>query len=413
MTELFTVVPPSEAFRILRERVNAGSLTETIQMRFAYGRVAAREVRAPEPLPAFTRATMDGYAVRSADTAGASESAPAYLRLLGDVPMGALAEEPVGAGEAWRIQTGAMLPPGADGVVMVEETTLSGVDIEVLASIAPGENVFAAGEDAARGETIIPAGKRLRAADLGALCALGVLEIAAIRKPRIGVLSTGDEVVEPQMVPGPGQVRDVNAQTVTSLVAEAGGVPIPCGIVADDERALEAGMRAALADADALVLSAGSSVSSRDLTARVVERLGRPGILIHGVALWPGKPTVLAVCDGKPVIGLPGNPMSALIVAWRFVRPLVRFLGGERVADDGFDDVAAEAILTQNLSSRTGREDYVPARLVRGDDGALRATPIYTKSSGIVSLSRADGLIIVPLDHGGLSAGSRVRVVPL
>ncbi len=411
MTELFTVVPPSEAFRILRERVTAGTLTETIQVRFAYGRVAAKEVRAPEALPAFTRATMDGFAVRSVDTVGASESAPAYLRLAGDVRMGALAEQPVEAGEAWRIQTGAMLPPGADGVVMVEETTLSGGDIEVLAAIAPGENVFAAGEDAAPGETVVPAGKRLRAADLGALCALGVLEITVIRKPRIAVLSTGDEVVEPRTVPGPGQVRDVNAQTVATLVEEAGGIPIPCGILVDDERALKAGMRAGLVEADALVVSAGSSVSNRDLTARVVDRLGRPGILVHGVALWPGKPTVLAVCDGKPVIGLPGNPMSALVVAWRFVRPLVRLLGGEQVADDGFDDVAAEAVLTQNLSSRTGREDYVPATLVRAEAGALLATPIFAKSSGIVSLSRADGLIIVPLDHGGLPAGARVRVV--
>jgi molybdopterin molybdotransferase len=172
-------------------------------------------------------------------------------------------------------------------------------------------------------------------------------------------------------------------------------------------------MERALQDADALVVSAGSSVSSRDLTARVVDRLGAPGILVHGVALWPGKPTLLAVCAGKPVVGLPGNPMSALVVAWRFLRPLVRHLAGESVADDGFDDASCEAILMQNVASRPGREDYVPVTLDRGDDGTLHATPIYAKSSSIVSLSRAHGLAIVPLDQSGYTAGSRVRVAVL
>jgi molybdopterin molybdotransferase len=413
MTELFTVVPPSEAFRTFTGAFEPLHEAETIQVRLAAGRVLSRDVRAPEPLPGFTRATMDGYAVRSRDTVGASESSPAYLRLAGEVRMGVMALGRVEPGEALRIHTGAMLPEGADAVVMMEETTLTGEDVEVLGSVAPGESVFKAGEDAAAGSVVLQAGKRLRAADLGALCALGVVQVEVSCRPRIAVLSTGDEVVPPEAALLEGQIRDVNGQTVATLIADAGGLPVPGGIVRDDEAALEAALRAALAGADGLVLSAGSSVSSRDLTARVVERLGRPGILVHGVALWPGKPTVLAVCDGKPVVGLPGNPTSALVVAWRFVRPLVRYLAGERVAQDGFDAVSVEAILTQNISSRTGREDYFPASLERADDGSLRATPIYAKSSGIVSLARADALVLVPLDHAGLPAGARVRVVEL
>ncbi len=412
MTELFTVVPPSEAFRTFLRALAPLKETETIQVRFAAGRVAAGDLPAPAALPGFSRSTMDGYAVRSADTIGASESAPAYLRLVGEVRMGTVPDRRLQPGEALRIHTGAMLPPGADGVVMIEETTLSGEEVEVLASIAPGENVFGAEEDAAPGETVVTAGKRLRPADLGALCALGIGTIGVVRRPRIAVLSTGDEIVPPETVPQPGQIRDVNAQTISTIVEEAGGSAQAHGIVRDDESLLEAAVRRALEQADGLVLSAGSSVSSRDLTARVVDRLGSPGILVHGVALWPGKPTILAVCGGKPVVGLPGNPMSALVVAWRFVRPLVRFLGGERVSDDGFDDVLAEAELTHNVPSKAGREDYFPA-VLRRVDGVLQATPIYAKSSSIVSLARANGMILVPLDYGGLGAGSRVKVVPL
>lgn len=413
MTELFTVVPPGEAFRTLVRALTPLDETERVQVRSAGGRVLSAGITAGEPLPGFTRSTMDGYAVRSADTVGASESSPAYLRLVGDVRMGAAPDRSVGPDEALRIHTGAMLPRGADGVVMVEETALSGDEVEVLAAIAPGENVFGAAEDAAAGELVLPAGRRLRAADLGVLCALGVVEVTAVRRPRIAILSTGDELVPPPSFPGPGQVRDVNAQTVATIVEQAGGLAVPRGIVHDDETALEAVMRAALDGTDGLVLSAGSSVSARDLTARVVDRLGQPGVLVHGVALWPGKPTVLAVCGGKPVVGLPGNPTSALVVAWRFVRALVRFLGGEPVPGDGFDEGCLEAILTLNVSSRAGREDYVPATFAAGDGGMLRATPIFAKSNGIVSLARADGLVVVPLDCGGLAAGARVRAVRL
>jgi len=236
--------------------------------------------------------------------------------------------------------------------------------------------------------------------------------VAVRVRPRVAIVSTGDEVVPAGAVPGPAQVRDVNATTVAAVVSAAGGVPVPCGIAPDDGAALERALRAAIEDADAVVLSAGSSVSVRDLTADVVARLGPPGVLVHGIAIKPGKPTVLAVCDGTPVVGLPGNPASALVVAWRIVVPLVRLLGGERSGEDGLDDAReTSAVLDVPVQSRPGREDFVPCALARGDDGALHATPVFGSSNLIFTLVRADALIAVPLDRSGLAAGERVRVI--
>jgi molybdopterin molybdotransferase len=244
---------------------------------------------------------------------------------------------------------------------------------------------------------------------LGGLAALGYARVAVRSRPRIAILSTGDEVVAVEATPRSGQVRDVNGITVAATVEAAGGVALPGGIVPDDVPALTARATAALADADALIVSAGSSVSHRDITAGVIARLGPPGILVHGIAIRPGKPTIVAICGGKPVVGLPGNPASAVVVAWRIVRPLVRALGGER-------DVAArtdgtlDAILTGDLPSRPGREDYVPCHLDYRESPP-HATPIFGESNLIFTLARSDALAIVPLDRSGLHAGERVRVV--
>ena len=411
MNELFTVIPPRDAFAILARGVVPIDRRETVTLEAALDRVAAEAVVACEDLPAFERATMDGYAVRSADTFGASDAAPAYLRLDGEVVMGSRATEPLSPGRARRVHTGAMLPPGADGVVIVEETNLRGDEVEVLRAAAPFEHVVRIGEDVRQGATLVRPGDRLRAQDLGALAALGVTRVIVNDRPRIAILSTGDEVVAPSQTPRTGEVRDVNASTIGAIVARAGGLPLAAGIVRDDDAALFERAEAALAGADALVLSAGSSVSSRDMTARIVGRLGSPGVLAHGIALRPGKPTVIAICDGKPVIGLPGNPTSAFVVAWRLVRPLIRALAGEPVSEDGLDDAyVREARVTQNVPSRPGREDYVPATL-RYREGELEATPVFAKSSLIFALARSQGLIVIPLDAAGVTAGSRVRVV--
>lgn len=414
MHELFTVLPPGEAFASFARGCSPIERSETVALDAALGRVLAEDVIAGETLPAFPRATMDGYAVRSGDTHGASEQSPAYLTVVDDVPTGVVPERRLAPREAIRTHTGAMIPPGADAVVMVEDTNLhpaaSGApQVEILAAAAPGENVLAVGEDIAAGAVAVPAGRRLRAADLGALAAIGATFVPVRARPRIAILSTGDEVVPPGATPGPAQVRDVNTTTVSAVVAQAGGTPMRLGIVRDDATALETALREALRDADAVVLSAGSSVSVRDLTAAVVARLGPPGMLVHGLAIKPGKPTVLAICEGTPIVGLPGNPASALVVAWRIVRPLVRLLGGEDVT------IAAEreasAILDVPVPSRPGREDFVPCKLAHGAAGALHATPIFGASNLIFTLSRADALIAVPLDRSGLAAGEAVRVI--
>ncbi|HYZ16851.1 MAG TPA: gephyrin-like molybdotransferase Glp [Candidatus Acidoferrum sp.] len=412
MSELFTVLTSGEAFAALCAECSPIERKETVPLQAALGRVLWSEVRALETLPGFSRSTMDGYAVRAADTHGASEQSPAYLRVVGDVPTGAVPSARLRRGEAIRIHTGAMIPPGADAVVMVEDTNVDRDEVEVLAAVADGENVLSVGEDICDGDVAARPGRRLRAADLGGLAALGVTQVDVLARPRIAIVSTGDEVVPIERTPGPAQVRDVNATTVAATVEQAGGIPLHRGIVPDDETVLELALRAAMADADAVVLSAGSSVSVRDLTARVVERLGAPGVLVHGIAIRPGKPTVLAVCNGIPVVGLPGNPASALVVAWRMVRPLVRLLGGETIARDGLgDERERTANLTLPLPSRPGREDFVPCTLARDESGALHATPVFGASNLIFTLARADALIAVPLDRSGLAAGESVRVV--
>jgi len=409
VNELFTVVPPAEALELLLEHCASIRRFESVLLGDGLGRVNAQVLHAPETLPAFARSTMDGFAVRAADTFGASESSPAYLRLCGEVAMGTAATLTVGAFEAGRIHTGAMLPGGADAVIMVEDTNAHGDEIELLASVAPGENIVSVGEDVRRGDVALAAGRRLRAQDLGGLAALGLTQFDVVERPRIAILSTGDEVVAPGAMAALGQVRDVNATTIAAVVLASGGEAKAYGIVPDDEATLLEAMRSALARADALVLSAGSSVSDRDLTARAIERLGSPGILVHGIAIKPGKPTLIAVADGKPVIGLPGNPASALVLAWRIVAPLVRRLGGEQ-SGAGATGGEVEAILTAPVRSRPGREDYLPCTLERVD-GRLCATPIFGKSNLIFTLVRCDGLITVPLDRSGIGADATVRVI--
>ncbi len=410
MNELFTVVPPHAALDVLLANAAPVARFEDVSLAEALGRVPAAQIEAPETLPAFARSTMDGYAVIAADTFGASDSAPAYLRLCGEIRMGTVPALRVEALGAARIHTGAMLPAGADAVVMVEDTNAHGGEIEILDAVAPGENVVGVGEDVVAGEPALRAGRRIRAAETGGLAALGLTTVRVFERPRVAILSTGDEVVPPDSVPALGQVRDVNASTVAAVIARAGGTAVAHGIVGDDVARLEAAARTALANADALVLSAGSSVSLRDLTARVVDGLGRPGILVHGIAIKPGKPTLIAVADGKPIVGLPGNPASALVVAWRLIAPLVRRLGGEASDAAGIGS-QVDAVLTAPVRSRPGREDFVPCTLERAASGAVRATPIFGKSNLIFTLVRADGLIVIPLDQSGVGAGATVRVM--
>lgn len=410
MPEFFNVLPPGEALALLMDRlperpVAGVCVVDTAQ---ALGRVAAAEIQATESLPAFPRSTMDGYSVRAADTYGASDGLPAWFTLVGEVPMGQGPDVSLGVGEAAAAYTGGMLAGNADAVVMVEHTqAIDAQTIEVMRPVAPGENVAQPGEDVSVGETVLPAGHVIRPQDIGALLALGIERIKVTQKPRVGILSMGDEVVHPSATPGPGQVRDINTYTVAGQVAAAGGAAARLGLVGDDYEEQLVAARQGLAESDMLVLSAGSSVSVRDRTVDIVAELGEPGPLVHGLALRPGKPAIVGLCDGKPVLGLPGNPVSAMVVSSLLVRPTVYRLMG---CADPPPPAELTAVLAQDIPSAAGREDYVPVRLADTGNGMVEAHPVWGKSGFIFTLVKSDGLVRVPADAGGIYAGEQVQV---
>lgn len=406
-TELFNVLPPPEALQRLVQHLPREVATERVPTAEALDRVLAEALDSSADLPSFPRSTMDGFAVRAADTFGASEGLPAYLDLVGEVLMGKAADIRIGVGQAARIATGGMLPPGADAVVMVEQTQdVSGAMIEVLRPVAAGENVIQVGEDVAHGAPLLAAGHTLRSQDIGGLLALGIIDVSVARRLRVGILSSGDEVVPPEREPAPGQIRDVNSYTLAALVRRAGHEPALLGIVPDRYDDLLAAARRGLSEVDVLMLSAGSSVSTRDMTADVIDALGEPGVLVHGVSLRPGKPTILAVADGKPVFGLPGNPVSCMVTFDLFVAPTLAHCSGQSIVPR----VTRRARLARNIASAAGREDYVQVRLT-ARDGEPWAEPVFGKSNLIYTLVRSDGMVKVELNQGGLGEGEWVDVI--
>jgi molybdopterin molybdotransferase len=410
MPEFLELLSPQNALERLFTNLSPQPLAEEIDSLDAFGRVTFEPVVAPYPLPSFPRSTVDGYAVRAADTFGASESLPAYLHQAGEAPMGAAPAFSLAPAQCALIHTGGMLPDGADAVVMIEYTQSARPgEIEVLRSVAVGENVLEVGEDVTAGQEVIPQGARLGPADVGGLMALGMTRLAVARRPSVGILSSGDEVISPWETLGPGQVRDVNSYSLSALVEAAGGTPRRYGIVPDQEDLLREMAARSLRENDMLVITAGSSASARDLTALIIDPLGAPGVLVHGVNVRPGKPTILAVCDGKAVVGLPGNPVSALVISRLFVIPVVEALLGLRRA---VPLPSVRAYLSLNLASQAGREDWVPVRLLRSAVGYY-AEPVFGKSNLIFTLARADGLVRIPPDANGLSAGEQVEVILL
>jgi molybdopterin molybdotransferase len=375
---------------------------EFVPLAAALHRVPAAEISAPSALPGFVRSTMDGFAVRAADTYGASEGLPSYLDLLGAVRMGAAPTVAVRPGGCVAMPTGGVLPAGADAVVMVEYTaeTMPGT-IEVTRPVAPGGGLVRADEDVAAGAALVPAGRPLRAPDLGLLAAAGVTTIAAHARPRVAIISTGDEVVPPHTVElGPGQVRDATASALAGLVTEAGGEPVSTGIVADEPGALKNRLAEVMADADLIVVSAGSSVGARDETAGAVAAVGE--VWCHGLAIKPGKPTLLAECAGTPLIGLPGNPLSALVVFGQVGVPLLWRIAG---CESPPAEPSARARLSRDLASAAGRLDVVQVRV---RDGV--AEPLFGPSALLSVLTRSDGYLIVPEPATGLAAGTDVEV---
>ena len=418
MPEFFNVLPPQQALEALLERLPAwwggpeaqSPLVpeETVAIERALGRITAGETRSTQALPSFPRSTVDGFSLRAADTYGASQGLPAYFNLVGEVPMGQAPRVSVGLGEAATTYTGGMLAGNADAVVMVEDTQQvdSGV-IEVVRPVAPGENMVQVGEDIQPGELVLPSGHRLRPQDLGGLTALGITRVTVARQPRVAILSMGDEVVPPHRKPAPGQIRDINTYTIGALVQQSAGIPVPLGIVGDDYQQQLDAARYGLEQADVLVFSAGSSVSNRDLTADIINALGEPGVLVHGLSIRPGKPAIVGLVGEKPAFGLPGNPVSAMIVFDLLVRPLLYHLcGGVAPAEPG----SLVARLSRDIASAPGREDYVPVRLGKDGDGTITAEPVFGKSNLIFTLVGADGQVQVPLDRSGLYAGEEVPV---
>ncbi len=409
--QFLDVVPAEEArARFARQLDLAPLAAETVALADALGRVLAHEVAAPIDVPSFDRSNVDGFALRAADSAGASDLAPRRLQLNHEVIVcGHAPGLEVTPGTATTIATGGVIPRGADAVAMIEHTDL--IDdadvpaIDLCRAAAPGQFVSYAGSDIARGETVLRGGARIGSREIGMLAACGIAEVEVVRRPKVAVLSTGDELVTPGKALKPAGVYDSNGAIIAAAVTEAGGEAVPFGAFADDERALEAAIRDALARCDMVVLSGGTSKGAGDLSHRVVSRLGRPGIVVHGVALKPGKPLCLAVVDGKPLAVLPGFPTSAIFTFHAFVAPVIRAKAG----------LPAEAARTTDarvpvrIASELGRKEFVLVALVEGDAGPI-AFPTAKGSGSVTSFSQADGFLEIDALATALDAGTSARV---
>ena len=382
---------------------------ETVKLADALGRVLAHDVIAPIDVPPFDRANVDGFALRSADTAGASDTAPRRLSLNGEVIVcGHPPALEVAPDTATTIATGGVVPRGADAVVMIEHTELADEGapaIDVRRAVAPGQFVSYAGSDIARGEVVLRRKTRVSSREIGMLAACGIAEVEVVRRPRVAVLSTGDELTAPGGALAPARVYDSNGAIIAAAVVEAGGEPVAFGAFPDDESALERAMRAALADCDLIVLSGGTSKGAGDLSHRIVSKLGSPGILVHGVALKPGKPLCLAVCDGKPLVVLPGFPTSAIFTFHAFVAPVIRARAG--LAPEAARVIEADVPL--RISSELGRKEFVLVALVAGADGPV-AFPTAKGSGAVTSFSQADGFLEIDALASSLDAGARAPV---
>jgi molybdopterin molybdotransferase len=405
----FKVATPEDARRILLEVGPVGA--EKIETTGARGRVLAEDLHSQVDLPHFHRAAMDGYAVMARDTFGASTSLPAYLKVTGTVEMGKEVTQPVTKGEAMRISTGGMLPPGSDGVVMVEYTEeVADSMVEIHRGVSPWQNVIQIGDDIKKGDLAFRRGRRLRAHDLGALTGIGISTLMVYRKPRVALISTGDEIVGVDEEPLPGQVRNINQHSLAGLIGECGAELNDLGVVRDDREALAQVMERALEWADLVLLSGGSSVGARDIALDAISSLPKPNISFHGISVSPGKPTIFAKAAEKPILGLPGYPVSALVIFDLFAAPLIRRLGGEDTAAVCQFQKCTRAILKTNISSQTGREDYVRVSLERVKE-QLYAVPLPSKSGAIFTLVKADGMIKIDLNQEGIENGEEVEVI--
>lgn len=385
---------------VLRHTQTQTAKTENVPLLSAVGRILARDVTASQDVPAFDRTTVDGYAVRSADTFGASAAIPAQLAVVGSVAMGEAPQFSLKRGECAVISTGGMLPQGADAAVMVEYTDCAEGLCLAYRAVTPHENITRRGDDIAAGSIAVTAGTRIGAPQIGVLSALGVYEAPVFQKPVIAVISTGDELVRDR--PELGQVRDVNGFLLSALIERAGGAPLFYGAVPDDRGAIADALRDCLQKADAVLISGGSSAGTRDMTVGILEELGEA--YFHGIAMKPGKPTIFGAADGKPVFGLPGHPLAAYFVFRLVVAEYLRALFRTPA-----DKPLRTAVLAANIPSNHGREEYLCVRI----NEIGEAVPLHTKSGVISVLSAADGFIRIPRDTEGLQKGACVEIYEL
>lgn len=397
------------ALEMLQREILPIEESEWVETSDALGRILAEEVRAGDDLPPWPRSTVDGFAVRARDTHGASESSPVYLRMgpevaVDDAPGGRLLP-----GEAWPVATGSVVPDGADAVVMLEWTSVHGQVVEMVRPVAQGENIIGAGEDVPAGSVLVPRGRRLRAPDLGVLAAAGITRVKVLRRPRVAVLSTGDELVSPEVRDLPrGRVRDANGIMTAARLRQEGCHVVGPRLLPDDPQVIGQALDEARR-LDAVYVSGGTSAGSRDLVPHCLSGLSGVRVLAHGLALKPGKPTLLAVWEGRPVVGLPGHPLSAGLVMELVGVPAIRLRMG---LDGGRRPTGITACLASEVSNTSGRMLCVPCRLRAAGDGWL-AEPLWSKSAAIGTLAVADGWFVVPAETVGLAAGSLVTVLPL
>ncbi len=396
---------PDEALRDYFAAITLASPgVEHVALAAAAGRILGADATADVRYPADPRSTMDGFAVQAADR-------DRVRRIVGEIRMGHAPPGVVGAGEAFRIPTGGVVPAGADAVIPVEDVDLvdfpgeAGEAIAVRDLVPTGENITPAGSDMERGDIVMRAGRRIGGPELAVLATLGIVAVPVYRRPRVAVISTGDELVDAAATPATGQVRDSNRWALAGSLAALGCDPVQQPVAADTAERLASAIRTALADNDAVVLTGGSSVGVRDLTPRVIDGLGKPGVIVHGLRVKPGKPTVLAMLDGKPVIGLPGNPASSLMILEAILAPVFSRLAGEAFAPQA----SVAAVAGSAFTARPGWTWYVPAEL-RHDNGRIVAEPLILRSAHTSLLARAHGYVVVGPDRSTIGAGEPLTV---
>ncbi|ADQ14530.1 molybdopterin molybdotransferase MoeA [Halanaerobium hydrogeniformans] len=412
MREFLELNPPKIFWEKIKEYlVNKELEVEKLNLDESLGRIVAEDILSPVDLPPFTRSTVDGYAVRAADTAGASASMPSFLELVGSVVMGEKTELEVLAGEAAAVPTGGMLPEGADAVLMIENTEkIDDITIESSKSLGIGENLVKKAEDIAKGEILFKKGHKLMARDIGALAGLGITELKCFKKPAVSVISTGDELIPPEAEAEAGQIRDINSYSIVSYLKKIGAAPNKVGIIEDNLASLKNSVKNEL-NQDLVLISGGSSVGIKDMTIEILDSLGEPGVLLHGLSIKPGKPTILAIIDQTIVIGLPGHPGSAWTVTTVLVSEIIKVLAGEKnISEIGLDDekYIIKAKLSRAIVSDKGREEYIPVKITKNSSGELLAIPQLGKSSLISNLVKGDAVLKIKSYQEGKELGEIV-----